>query len=54
MEKFKANGIETVLGQRVTIPEGGIPHDGSEFAISLADGTEVKTALAVGFVRYHG
>ncbi len=54
MEKFKANGIETVLGQRVTIPEEGFPNDGSEFAISLADGTEVKTELAVGFVCYHG
>ncbi|KAK0201242.1 FAD/NAD-P-binding domain-containing protein [Desarmillaria ectypa] len=49
MEKFKAAGIETVLGQRVTIPKEGFPNDGSEFVISLADGTEVKTEQAVGF-----
>ncbi|KAK0449036.1 FAD/NAD-P-binding domain-containing protein [Desarmillaria tabescens] len=47
MEKFKAAGIETILGQRVTIPEEGFPNNGSEFAIALADGTEVKTELAI-------
>ncbi|KAG7441944.1 FAD/NAD(P)-binding domain-containing protein [Guyanagaster necrorhizus] len=47
MEKFKAVGIEAILGQRVTIPEGGFPNDGSEFVISLANGKEVKTELAI-------
>ncbi|KAK0190095.1 hypothetical protein F5146DRAFT_651446 [Armillaria mellea] len=47
MEKFKAAGIETVLGQRVTIPEEGFPNDGSEFVISLADGTEIVCIGAV-------
>lgn len=55
MDHFDTVGIKTVLGQRIKIPSGGFPIDGSKFEIELADGTKVSADCAVSsrfsFVR---
>lgn len=47
MERFKAAGIETILGQRIKDIPDWFPSDGTEFSITLADGREVKTDLVI-------
>lgn len=47
MERFKATGIETILGQRIKDIPDWFQNDGTEFSITLADGREVKTDLVV-------
>ncbi|KAK0465834.1 FAD/NAD-P-binding domain-containing protein [Armillaria novae-zelandiae] len=47
MERFKAAGIETILGQRIKDIPDWFQNDGTEFSITLADGREVKTDLVI-------
>ncbi|KAG7441943.1 FAD/NAD(P)-binding domain-containing protein [Guyanagaster necrorhizus] len=47
MERFKAAGIDTILGQRIKDIPDWSQNDGKEFSITLADGREVKTDLAI-------
>ncbi len=51
MERFKAAGIETILGQRIKDIPDWFQNDGSEFSITLADGREVKTDLVVCIIQ---
>ncbi|KAK0190094.1 FAD/NAD-P-binding domain-containing protein [Armillaria mellea] len=47
MERFKAAGIETILGQRIKDIPDWFQSDGTEFSITLANGREVKTDLVI-------
>ncbi|KAK0725079.1 hypothetical protein B0H67DRAFT_569526 [Lasiosphaeris hirsuta] len=40
-------GVETVLGSRAVVPEGGFPTDGERFEVLLQDGREVPADFAV-------
>lgn len=52
MEHFDRVGIKTILGQRIKIPIGGFPADGSEFEIELADGSKVSADCTVSFLFF--
>ncbi|KAK0201243.1 FAD/NAD-P-binding domain-containing protein [Desarmillaria ectypa] len=47
VERFKAAGIKTILGQRIKDIPDWFQNDGTEFSITLADGRDVKTDLVI-------
>lgn len=47
MERFAELGVDVITGNRVVVPEGGFPSDGSTFAVKLKDGREIETQLVI-------
>ncbi|KAF8988332.1 FAD/NAD(P)-binding domain-containing protein [Hymenopellis radicata] len=43
MKRCADLGIDVITGQRIRIPEDGFPNDGTDFLVTLADGSEVST-----------
>lgn len=47
LERFKELGVEVILNDRVKIPEGGFPSDGSTFDVELSSGRKVPADFVV-------
>lgn len=46
-ERFAELGVDLITGNRVVVPEGGFPSDGSTFKVQLKDGAEIETQLVI-------
>ncbi|KZT30134.1 FAD/NAD(P)-binding domain-containing protein [Neolentinus lepideus HHB14362 ss-1] len=46
MDRCTELGIDVILGDRVKVPQGGFPTDGSEFEVELTSGRKVPADLA--------
>lgn len=47
MQRFSELGVDVITNNRVVVPEGGYPTDGSTFTVKLRDGRELETQLVI-------
>lgn len=52
MDRAKELGIDVVLGKRAKLAPSGFPQDGSEFEVTFAEGSPIKSDFAVSPPRY--